>query len=335
MPKRLARGVATVWLLITCLSTNGEASSNEEGTSSIDGYAINIGTGSPTGVYYPAGGAICAMLDLDQQPYDIHCQAKSTGGSKYNLENLNEGKLQIGIAQADTLYQAWNGHKPFKKKGINLRVLFSLHEEMVTLAVHRDAEIISFKRIQGRRLNVGPESSGNAQVVSELFKACKIFPGDLGLIGRLNPTEVSQAMHSRLMDGFFYVIGHPNESLAHAANSMPLSIIPLDGECIKKLTQDKERPYFDATVIPGGLYRGVDLDIATFGVKAWVVTSTNTPDKIAHQVVKSVFENLEKFRRKNPAFYRLSPRKMIKRNDVPYHQGALDYYGEKGWYRED
>ncbi len=292
---------------------------------------INIGTGSRTGVYFPAGTGICTLLNAEKE-LPMQCEALSTGGSIYNLENLNTGVLQLGIAQADTLYRAWNGEAPFKEKTVNIRVLFSLHEEMVTMAVHRDAEIVSFKRIQGKRLNVGPEGSGNERVVSELFKACKIFPGDLGLMGRLQTSAVPQALLSRSMDGFFYVVGHPNTSLAQATNSMPLKMIPLDGQCVNAMVQNK--PYFDNTTIPGGLYRGVDQDTPTFGVKAWVVSSEQVSEAAIYHVVRAVFENLDTFRQQNPAFYRLSPRKMLKRVDIPYHKGALAYYKEKGWYED-
>ena len=317
----LARSVTTVLLFVACFSAIGEAADEMD--------VVKIGTGSRTGVYFPAGSGICNLVNAEQPP-SVKCQALSTGGSTYNLENLTSGTLQIGIAQADTLFRAWNGEAPFKEKAVKLRVLFSLHEEMVTLAVHRAAEINSFKRIQGKRLNVGPEGSGNERVVSELFKACGIFPGDLGVLGRLKTSAVPQALLSRTMDGYFYVVGHPNRSLAQASNNMPLKIIPLDGRCVRKLVRNK--PYFDVTTIPGGLYHGVDLDIATFGVKAWVVTSKDVSEDAIYHVVRNVFENLEAFRKTNPAFYRLSPRKMLKELLIPYHPGALKYYAEKGWY---
>lgn len=320
-----ARGfLTTLLLLLTCFVADDGVAEDAHV------HKIDIGTGSLTGVYYPAGKAICGVLGAGKPSHAFGCRALNTGGSIYNLQNVHNGKLQLGVAQADTLFRAWDGQAPFKEKGRKLRVLFALHEEMVTLAVHRDAEIVSFKRLQGKRLNVGPEGSGNERVVSELFKACHIFPGDLGLMGRLKPGKVPQAMISRLMDGYFYVVGHPNKSLAQAAKSMPLMVLPLDGRCINKLTRNQ--PFFDITAIPGGLYRGVDHDVPTFGVKAWVVSSTDVSEKTIFHVVESVFENIDEFRKKNPAFYRLSPHKMLKNMEIPYHAGALEYYEKKGWY---
>lgn len=340
MARWLVRGVATLLLLIACAFDNdivtrvfAKEEAEESATEGAHNHVvIDIGTGSKTGVYYPAGVGICSLLGTGTATHTIRCRALNTGGSTYNLENVQNGTLQLGIAQADTLYRAWGGQAPFKEKGVKLRVLFALHEEMVTLAVHRNAEIVSFKRLQGKRLNLGPEGSGNERVVSEMFKACHIFPGDLGVMGRLKPADVPEAMLSGLMDGYFYVVGHPNNSLVQAAKSMPLDVIPLSGRCINTLV--KNHPFFDITVIPGGLYRGVDQDVATFGVKAWVVSSIDTSADTIYHVVETVFENMDAFRKQKPTFYRLSPRRMIKRVDIPYHEGALKYYQKKGWYEE-
>lgn len=329
------RGIASLLLLglVACSPSNENTSNGEESKNSANIQPISIGTGSLTGVYYPAGNAVCKTLSKGKEPDPSQCQALSTGGSTYNLENISSKKLQLGIAQADTTHRAWNGQAPFKERLTKLRVLFSMHEEMVTLVVHRDANITSFKRIFGKRINVGPEGSGNERVVAELLSACKIFPGDLAMIGREKTSKMPQALLSRTMDGYFYVVGHPNINVAQTATNMPLEILSLSGGCVDKLVQSQ--PYFDSTLIPGGLYRGVPEDVYTFGVKAWLVSSTDVSDATAYHVVKRIFENMDIFRKQHPTFYRLSPKKMLKKFSVPYHDGALKYYEEKGWFQDE
>ncbi|MGH6900788.1 MAG: TAXI family TRAP transporter solute-binding subunit, partial [Geminicoccaceae bacterium] len=38
---------------------------------------ITIGTGGVTGVYYPTGGAICRLVNLDRQAHGIRCSVES------------------------------------------------------------------------------------------------------------------------------------------------------------------------------------------------------------------------------------------------------------------
>ncbi len=49
---------------------------------------ITIGTGSVTGVYYPAGGAICKLVNKGRQEHNIRCSVESTGGSIYNVNTI-------------------------------------------------------------------------------------------------------------------------------------------------------------------------------------------------------------------------------------------------------
>ena len=56
------------------------------------------------------------------------------------------------------------------------------------------------------------------------------------------------------------------------------------------------------------------------------------PPELVYQVVKSVFDNLERFKRLHPAFSDLNEQDMIKAGlSAPLHEGAVRYYKERGW----
>ena len=65
-------------------------------------------------------------------------------------------------------------------------------------------------------------------------------------------------------------------------------------------------------MIPGDLYRGNDSATPTFGVRATLVTTADTPDDLVYFVVKSVFENLEEFKGLHPALANLDRREMAR-----------------------
>jgi uncharacterized protein len=77
--------------------------------SAQDDQFITIGTGGVTGVYYPAGGAICRLVNADRQEHGIRCSVESTGGSVYNVNTMRQGELDFGIVQSDVQYNALNG----------------------------------------------------------------------------------------------------------------------------------------------------------------------------------------------------------------------------------
>ena len=104
---------------------------------------ISIGTGGVTGVYYPTGGAICRLVNKNRKDHGIRCSAESTGGSIYNINTIRAGELEFGVAQSDWQYHAFNGTSKFEDQGAfsDLRAVFSVHPEPVTIIARADAGI--------------------------------------------------------------------------------------------------------------------------------------------------------------------------------------------------
>ena len=93
-----------------------------------------------------------------------------------------------------------------------------------------------------------------------------------------------------------------------------------------------DNPYYAKATIPGGLYKGNDDDVETFGVKATFVTSADVEDEVVYTVVKAVFDNFDRFKGLHPAFANLQEEEMIADGlSAPLHPGAEMYYKERGW----
>src|SRR5688572_17156731 len=78
---------------------------------------VTIGTGGVTGVYYPAGGAICRLVNKDRAKHGIRCSVESTGGSVFNVNTIRAGELDLGVAQSDVQFHATKGSGGFQKDG--------------------------------------------------------------------------------------------------------------------------------------------------------------------------------------------------------------------------
>ena len=67
-------------------------------------------------------------------------------------------------------------------------------------------------------------------------------------------------------------------------------------------------------------------------VMATLVSSAKVPADTVYQVVRSVFENFDEFRKLHPALAHLKPENMARDGlSAPLHDGAARYYREKGW----
>ena len=126
---------------------------------------VTIGTGGVTGVYYPTGGAISRMINKKSEIYDIKATVESTGGSVYNINAVLTGDLEFGVAQSDRQFQAFNGMAEWEKTGPqkDLRAVFSIHPESITLIASVKSGIKSVNDLKGKRVNIGNPGSGQRQ----------------------------------------------------------------------------------------------------------------------------------------------------------------------------
>ncbi|QLB12476.1 hypothetical protein EV697_101135 [Bisgaardia hudsonensis] len=292
---------------------------------------ITIGTGGQTGVYYVVGQSVCQLVNRDTAKTQIKCNAPSTGGSVANLNSIAAKQMDMGIAQSDWQFHAYNGSSSFsEKKNDKLRAIFSIHPEPFTVMARDDAKISSFDDLKAKRVNVGDPGSGTRATMNVILKAKGWTDKEFKVASELKPAEMASAMCDNNLDAITYNVGHPNGALKEAAASCDAHLVPVTGEAIDKLVA--ENPYYAKATIPGGLYKGSDNPVDTFGVYATLVTSTDVDDDKVYAVVKAVFDNFSRFKRLHPAFANLKEEDMIKNAlSAPLHNGAVRYYKERGW----
>lgn len=123
---------------------------------------IFIVTGGVTGVYYPAGGAICRLVNKDRRDHGIRCSAESTDGSIFNVNSLRSGDLELGIVQSDWQHHAYLGDSALEDSSPfdDLRSIFSLHPEPVTVIASQQSGIIDINDLKQKRVNIGNPGSG-------------------------------------------------------------------------------------------------------------------------------------------------------------------------------
>lgn len=292
---------------------------------------VTIGTGGITGVYYPTGGAISRVINQKRKEYGIRCTVESTGGSVFNVNSVMSGDLDFGIVQSDRQYQAWNGKAEWKEKGPqkDLRAIFSIHPESITLVAAEDSGIKTIKDLKGKRVNIGNPGSGQRQNSIDALTAAGIdYEKDLH-VEQVKAAEAPGLLQDGRIDAFFYTVGHPSGAIKEAtAGRRKVRIIPIVD--IEMLIA--KYPYYAPATIPITFYPGAvnKEDIPSFGVKATFVTSAKVPDEVVYAITKEVFENLESFKKLHPAYGGLTKEKMLQGLSAPLHPGAIKYYKEAG-----
>ncbi len=292
---------------------------------------VTIGTGGQTGVYYVVGQSICKLVNRGQKEHNIKCTAPSTGGSVANLNAIAAGDMDMGVAQSDWQFHAFNGTSKFEEQGANenLRAVFSVHPEPFTVIARADSGIGSFDDLKGKRVNIGNPGSGQRGTMEVIMEAKGWTADDFSLASELKSSEQAQALCDNKVDAIVFTVGHPNGSIQEATTSCEAVLVPVTGAEIDTLVGDND--YYAAATIPGGMYKGSDADVQTFGVGATFVSSTNTDEETIYQIVKAVFDNFDRFKGLHPAFENLDSKAMTTNNlSAPLHDGAARYFKEAG-----
>jgi len=292
---------------------------------------VTIGTGGITGVYYPTGGAIAGMVNKKKKEYGIRATVESTGGSVFNVNAVMNGDLEFGIVQSDRQYQAYYGLAEWKDKGAqkNLRSVFAIHPESLTLIAAVDSGIRDIKDLRGKKVNIGNPGSGTRQPAIDALETVGIDINKDLKAESIKASEAPSLLQDGRIDAFFYVVGHPNGAIKEATSGARkvrfASVTGMDKLLAK-------HPYYANTVISHVMYPGAqnEKDIATIGSKATLVTSAKVPDEIVYAITKEVFENFEAFKKLHPAYATLTKKNMLEGLSAPIHPGALKYYREAG-----
>ncbi len=293
--------------------------------------SYRMGTGAADGNYQVAGQAIARLTRQQRQALGFFLEYQTSAGSAANLNAILAGDVEFGVAQADDLFDAYNGQREWAARGpqTELRAVFSVFTEAVTLVAGGDSTISSLADLPGARIDLGPPDSGTRRSALSVLAAAGIdSENDIEARSESLEERLASFMRGEL-DAFFYTVSHPNTNVRFATFSVRgARLVPLDN--VDALLNDN--PYFSRTVIPAALYPSAanTADVTTVGVRAVLLTSTGVADDVVYGLTKTVFENLDALRAFNPVLERAISAELPGGEAPPLHAGAARYFREAG-----
>lgn len=296
-----------------------------------------VATAPVAGVYYPAGGALCRVVNAGRRQHGLHCLVESTDGSRDNLGRLQKGEVDFALVQSDWQYFVGHGGGDTLGTGIGageggtvLRAVASLHPQPFTLVAAPGSGIEALEDIAGKRLNLGPVGSAQRASGEALIEAVGWSDADFAEIGELGSERQASALCAGEIDALLVSASHPNALVEAVTERCGARLVPIEGQGVDILLATW--PFYTRAEIAGGLYRANPEPVPSFGLRATLVTSLETPEDAVYWTVRSLFEGLDAVRRQHPALAQLSAEDMVSRgNTLALHPGALRYYKERGW----
>ena len=293
--------------------------------------SLAITTGGVTGIYYQIGAAICRLLRDHPPARPIDCQTEGSAGSVNNVLAVAGGRMPLGLAQSDTLYDAVTGTGGFagRSPDTQVRALFSPVAETFLVLTTAANWVPKIADLRGQRINIGAPASGTEVTFRRIMKARGWSAADFGSLSGIRASLQAQALCSGRVDAVAFVAANPVPVIQDAAFTCAARFVPLDQQFAREMIE--RHPYYVEAEVPGGLYRNNPEPTPTIGVRGIVIASVATPADAVYTITRSVFEHLPELRTLHLAFAGVSAKEMLDQCVfVSVHPGAARYYREAG-----
>ncbi len=250
-----------------------------------------------------------------------------TGGTVENPVLMQQGELDLALANADMAYFAFHGEAPFKTPMPDLRAMFmGLAPGVVQYVVLADSGITSIRDLAGKRVAVGPQGNSSGLLFAKVLAH---FGVDIGSVTR-SYVSFSDGV-SELLDG------HVDMAIVQAGLPAPGLQEAFSGPRAVRVLSFPERerdaflrayPYYVPATIPQTVYPKLPGDVITFAPQNMVLARASLAADTVYAVTRALFENLAELHAAYPSLRSLTLESAAK-SPIPLHEGALRYFMEQ------
>jgi TRAP transporter TAXI family solute receptor len=324
------RSIPAVIVCVTvCATACGRAASSTP-------VQVRVAAGPRGATFFILANAIASVYT--QRISDLSAQAVETRGTSENLDTVENGEAECGLGSADLVYEAYlRGTARAPAPHTRLRgvaVLFPNTLHVVTragsgnntladlagkkVAVALPGDLASANRSEPRRDSV-------AAAIAELSPRHERPQAVMaGLDDAVRELELHQ------VDAAYFYGGYPFRPVTDAAQRYSIQLVEFD-ELASSLVKARY-PFLKPVIIPGGTYRGQDIDIRTMAVDNVLICRSELSADLVYRLTLALYDGLSSI-----ASVHASARQISRDNGaatpIPLHEGATRYYRERELFR--
>jgi len=318
-------------LLVTLAACNKKSDAAPAGSQlKRSDYFITVLTGPTSGIYYPIGGAFNSYLGQ----IGYKSSATATGASAENINYILTGQGELAIAMADAVIQAYDGSGAFdgKTPAKDLRALMGLWPNYCQIVTTADSGIKSFADMKGKRVGVGAPNSGVELNARMMFEAHGMTYADCR-VDYLSYGEAIEQMKNGLCDVAFVTSGLGNATIRELGVTKTIYFVPVEGAALSRLLS--LHPFYIEAIIPKDVY-GTAVDTTTAAVMNIMLVDEKLPNEVVYDMLKNFYsdEGIAAIGASHATAaenIKLSTAlRGIAGTQIPFHDGAIQFYKEKG-----
>jgi TRAP transporter TAXI family solute receptor len=290
---------------------------------------IAIATGGTGGVYYPLGGGMANVLS--KYVPGVAATARVTGGSVDNLKLIGSQQSEVALVMVDAALDALKGEDKFKGSPVDVVTLMILYPNRMHVVTVEGKGIEKMADLKGKRVSTGSPGSATEVMAFRVIEGANLDKDKDMRRERLGVAESVNALKDGKIDAFFWVGGLPTAAVTDLGATPGVKIKLIDHTEVVEPMNKKYGNLYTSGVIPAKTYPGQDKDNKISVVQNILVANKAMPDKVAYDIVKTFIEKRDELIAVHAEANSITLENQVAKNSpIPFHPGALKYFGEKG-----
>ena len=285
---------------------------------------IKLGAAGLGGMYYSFASAFTELASTENEDYNF--EVKSTAGSTANIRLLSEGYIDMCIAQADLIHDAYYGSGNFaNNKYRGYKAVAGLYNEACQIVVRADSSINSLDDLQGKTINIGEKESGTERNANLILQMSGLSSDIVNTVN-LNYTNAAKKLKSGEIDALFCTAGVQTTVIEELARQCDIQLLSIDEKCINRITSSYD--FYKEYTIPANTYTGQSEAIKTISVQSVLLASNDLPNDIVNNLTSMLFKHSQDIQYSISGNLQLDIDYAVQGVDIPFHPGAIEYYKE-------
>src|SRR5262245_28272162 len=243
---------------------------------------IRIGTSERDGTFYSQGHALKAIFARQSALSEVEV-LEANSASTENAKRLDAGEIDFGFMASNWIGRAKNGEPPFGGP-LELAMAAPMNAGPLFFIVRAETPTRSFSDLRGRRIAVGPRTSGMVQHAHCIFGALGMSFSDITPV-YLDFAAGAQALAAGEIDAQFQC-PIPNAVMTSLAEQTAVRVLPYEAQQLETVLQ--AIPYYRRTVMRRGAIRGLDANLPQLAVINVLVTHPRAPTEAVREAVAAI-----------------------------------------------
>jgi TRAP transporter TAXI family solute receptor len=291
---------------------------------------LNIVTGGTGGVYIVYGAG---LADLLNKKLGTAASPQATPASVDNMKLIRDGKADLAFVLSDTAYDAVQGKGAFAppEAKADAKALAVLYNNFTHVIVREDSAIKTIADLKGRKVNTGAAGSGTETIANRTLEAYGLNAATDIQRERTGVADAAAQLKDNKIEALFWSGGLPTAAISDLTTTVKIRVLDqTDG--IKKMSE-KYGPFYFNAVIPKGTY-GLAADTTVSGVANLLVVPSKFDAALAKAILRTMFDSSTELGAIHAEAKNLKLATAVEGSPLDYHQGAIDFYKEKGAWKK-